>query len=409
MPAMNRPSINRPRCISLFSGAGGLDIGFERAGFSTVSLCELEPQFAETLRQNQGWLHSDGHRYFADAAIIQNDIREVAAEQLTHGETIDCVLGGPPCQAFSSSGKQKSVLDSRGTLVSQFVRIVDEVRPRSFLFENVRGIVTARDQTGRPGGVIRKIISDFEELGYSCRAGLLNAAGYGAFQRRVRCFIIGVKHGVAPEFPETTHVAPTAKGRGLFELPWRTLREFLAESADTDERSYVFPSAALRPQLAELPNGTGLKSRGVAEPTRPGGHWGYRQGTFIADLELPARTVTGSASQDWVRWNGVLRRLTLLEVQRLQGFPDDWSFAGTKADIFRQVGNAVPSLFGELLAQTLLSHLSANRRTKPVKLDFPIEFEKYINYTITDHRRNESARKAHLPFVSQEARASERE
>ena len=109
---MSASPINGSRCISLFSGAGGLDIGFERAGFSTVSLCELEPQFAETLRQNQGWPHSDGHRYFADATILQNDIREVSAEQLMHGETIDCVLGGPPCQAFSSSGKQKSVLEA---------------------------------------------------------------------------------------------------------------------------------------------------------------------------------------------------------------------------------------------------------------------------------------------------------
>ena len=180
---MSPSTLNGSRCISLFSGAGGLDIGFERAGFSTVSLCELELQFAETLRQNQGWLHCDGHSYFVDAAILQNDIREVTAKQLTRGETVDCLLGGPPCQAFSSSGKQKSVLDPRGSLVSQFVRMVEEVRPRSFLFENVRGIVTARDQTGRPGGVIRKIISDFEELGYSCRAGLLNAADYGAFQR----------------------------------------------------------------------------------------------------------------------------------------------------------------------------------------------------------------------------------
>ena len=87
---MNPSTINGSLCISLFSGAGGLDIGFERAGFSTVSMCELEPQFAETLRQNQGWPHSDGHRYFADATILQNDIREVHAKQLTHGESIDC-------------------------------------------------------------------------------------------------------------------------------------------------------------------------------------------------------------------------------------------------------------------------------------------------------------------------------
>ena len=389
----------RLRCISLFSGAGGLDIGFERAGFETVSVCELEPQCAQTLRQNQGWQHSDGRVYFPEATIVQADIRDLAAKQLTHGERIDCVLGGPPCQAFSSSGKQKSVLDPRGTLVSQFVRLVDEVRPRAFLFENVRGIVTARDETGCPGGVIRKIISDFETLGYSCRAGLLNAADYGAFQRRVRCFIVGVQNGTAPQFPAETHVAQTQSARGLFESAWRTLREFLSEWADKEESNFVFPTPALAVQLADLPNGTGLKSRGVAEPTRPGGHWGYRQGTFIADLDLPARTVTGSGSQDWVRWDGVLRRLTLVEVQRLQGFPDDWLFAGTKAEVFKQVGNAVPSIFGELLARTIQSHLHKEVKSPPVRLGFPPEFEKYINYTISDHRRNESARKVHLPFI----------
>ena len=387
------------RCISLFSGAGGLDIGFERTGFETVSLCELEPQFALTLRQNQGWRHSDGRTYFPSATILQADIRNTTAQQLTQGEQIDCVLGGPPCQAFSSSGKQKSVLDPRGTLVSQFVRLVGEIRPRAFLFENVRGIVTARDVTGQPGGVIRKMLNDFESLGYSCRAGLLNAADYGAFQRRVRCFVIGVQNGVAPHFPAETHVAQTPSARGLFDTPWRTLREFLNEYSDTDESNFVFPTPALASQLADLPDGTGLKSRGVAEPTRPGGHWGYRQGTFIADLNLPARTVTGSASQDWVRWDGVLRRLTLVEVKRLQGFPDDWSFAGTKAEIFKQVGNAVPTIFGELLANTIQSYLREDTHSPPVRIGFPSEFEKYINYTISDHRRNQSARKVHLPFA----------
>jgi len=385
------------KAVSVFSGAGGLDIGLERAGFDTLGLCELVPSYAETLRRNSGVLLGDGHRYFTHANIIQADIRSLSGHDLAAGVPIDCLVGGPPCQAFSSSGKQLSVLDARGSLVADFIRMVGEIRPASFIFENVRGIVTARDQTGKAGGVIRQVYAALEALGYSCRAGLLNAADYSAFQRRVRCFIIGVRSGTAPEFPTPSHAEGDAPQ--LFAQQWNTLGEFLAHNADPDPNNYVYPTAALAAELALLGAGNGLKSRGAAEPTRPGGHWGYRQGTFIADKSLPARTVTGSSSQDWVRWEGRLRRLTLLEVKRLQGFPDDWVLCGNKADAFKQIGNAVPTVFGQVLGETLLGHLKTADDDKPAKtLPFPKRFEGYIAYTERDHARNASARKVHLQF-----------
>jgi DNA (cytosine-5)-methyltransferase 1 len=385
------------KAVSLFSGAGGLDIGLERAGFETLALCEVEPKYAETLRQNKGVLLNDGRRYFERANIIQADIRSLSGADLAAGVPVDCLVGGPPCQAFSSSGKQLSVLDPRGSLVADFIRMVQEIRPASFIFENVRGIVTARDHTGQAGGVIRQVYAALESLGYSCRAGLLNAADYGAFQRRVRCFIIGVRSGTAPEFPQPTH----AQGElpQLFAQKWNTLGDFLAHSADPDPANYVFPSPALAAELAGLMEGTGLKSPGTAEPTRPGGHWGYRQGTFIADKSLPARTVTGSSSQDWVRWDGKLRRLTLLEVKRLQGFPDEWVLCGNKADAFKQIGNAVPTVFGQVLGEVLSEYLKTVDGQKPARpLPFPKRFEGYIAYTERDHARNASARKIHLQF-----------
>ena len=388
--------------ISLFSGAGGLDIGLERAGFKTLALCEVEAKYADTLRQNSGAPRSDGRAYFADAKILQADIRDVSAMDLAAGAGVDCLVGGPPCQSFSSSGKQLGLLDPRGSLVAEFVRMVGEVRPRSFIFENVRGIVTARDASGKAGGVVRQIYAALEALGYSCRAGLLNAADYGAFQRRVRCFIVGVRAGEAPAFPQATHEQAAAM-HSLFARPWRTLGEFLETHADPDRQNYVFPSAALGGQLAALPDGAGLKSRGVAEPTRPGGHWGYRQGTFIADKSLPARTVTGSSSQDWVRWRGEIRRLTLLEVRRLQGFPDDWTLCGNQSDKFKQVGNAVPTLFGQVLGEGLREYLRKTDKRPDVKrVPFPKQFEGYIAYTERDHARNSSARKSHLRFERQD-------
>ena len=385
--------------VSLFSGAGGLDIGLERAGFEAVSLCEIESVFCNTLLANQGWPHNDGQKYLSHAKIVNADIRDVRAADLSLGKRIDLVVGGPPCQAFSSSGKQLSVLDPRGALVSDFCRIVGELKPRMFLFENVRGVVTARDKNGEPGGVIVALIRVLEELGYSCRAALLNSADYGSSQRRVRCFIIGSCRGKSPAFPEPT----CQKDGGLFSEPWKPLREFLEQHADQNPAEFTFPTEQLAQQLADIPCGSGLKSQGKAEATRPGGHWGYRQGTFIADLDLPARTVTGSSSQDWIRWNGILRRLTLNEIKALQGFPDDWAVEGTKAQQYKQVGNAVPAVFGEALGRTILQHLKNFPKGKPVLISIPECFKSYIDYTKRDHARNSASRTVHRQFRKSDA------
>ncbi|MCI5130380.1 MAG: DNA cytosine methyltransferase [Candidatus Electrothrix sp. EH2] len=386
--------MKQPNYISLFSGAGGLDIGLERAGFKAVSFCEIESVFCETLRENQQFRHEDGIDYFAGATIHNVDICEVAGSALTSGEEIDLVVGGPPCQSFSSAGRQLSVLDNRGGLVHEFLRIINELRPKMFLFENVRGLITARDASGEPGGVICDLIEQFHEIGYSCRASLLNAADYGAYQRRVRCFLLASRQGRTPLFPKPTH----QKNENLFSQKWRSLGEFLSKFADRNQANYTFPTEELGRQLVNIPDGSGLKSKGKAEPTRPNGHWGYRQGTFIADQTLPARTVTGSASQDWIRHNGVLRRLTLQEVMLLQGFPEDWRIIGTKTQKYKQVGNAVPAVFGELLGAVMRKHLADYPTEPPERIELPKSFRGYIEYTKKDHARNAGSRSVHRRF-----------
>jgi DNA (cytosine-5)-methyltransferase 1 len=378
----------KPHYVSLFSGAGGLDIGLERAGLQSISLCEIEKVFCRTLENNQGWQHSDSQSYLEKAKILNSDIRDVSHKDLFSGGDLDLVVGGPPCQAFSSSGKQLSVLDPRGALVSEFYRIVDALKPKMFLFENVRGLVTARDKSGEPGGVITELIRILEEIGYSCRTGLLNSADYGSHQRRVRCFILGSRTGESPHFPEPEF----QKGAGLFWNNWKSLHDFLSIYADRNEANFTYPSPDLLAQLKDISEGSGIKSPGKAENTRPGGHWGYRQGTFIADLSLPARTVMGSASQDWIRWNGVLRRLTFNEVKLLQGFPEDWIVQGTKAQQYKQVGNAVPTVFGEAIGKIIISHLENFPSTKPIHIGIPESFKEYMEYTKKDHSRNKESR-----------------
>jgi DNA (cytosine-5)-methyltransferase 1 len=388
--------MKRGNYISLFTGAGGLDIGLERSGLEPLSLCEIDPIFCDTLQTNAGIKKADGKAYLDSARIVNGDIRDLSGSELSGGKEVDLVVGGPSCQSFSSAGNQRSVLDTRGELIHEFYRIINEISPKVFLFENVRGIVTARDKEGKPGGVIKEYVQSFENLGYSTRAALLNSADYGAYQRRVRCFILGTKYGEAPHFPDPTH----QKKKSIFHQEWNSLEDFLIENGDMQEDNYVFPTAELYEKLKDIPNGSGLKSNGKAEKTRPGGHWGYRQGTFIADLNLPARTVTGSSSQDWVRWKGNLRRLTLNEIKLLQGFPIDWEVKGTKAQVFKQIGNAVPTIFGELIGNTIIDFLSSSISSPPKFLGLPKSFKGYIDYTIKDHERNKDSREIHKHFGS---------
>jgi DNA (cytosine-5)-methyltransferase 1 len=304
------------------------------------------------------------------------------------------LAGGPPCQPFSSSGNQLSVLDHRGRLFEHFVRLADELKPRTILFENVRGLVTARGPKGEPGEVLQLVRSAFESIGYATRFALLNAADFGLPQRRVRLFMLASRDLPLPEFPAPTHARAAEPSLFSRLKPWRGLGEFLAGRQPPELDEIVRPSAALGRLLRDVPDGSGMKSPGRKEATRPGGHWGYKQGTFIADPNLPARTVTAASTQDWVRAaDGLLRRLTLRECAALQGFPDAWEFVGSRSSQFRQVGNAVPSLLGEVLGHALRQVLAQDLPAqKPVSAPFPDSMEAAIRYTHRDHERNRDSR-----------------
>ena len=388
--------------ISLFTGAGGLDLGLEQAGFHTLSAVECDPEAVATLCLNQRNRlpiagGEDGH-YFSQTAVVAKPIEDIEGRDLRpqwagSGWSPDLLVGGPPCQPFSSSGAMRSVSDPRGKLFEHFVRLAGELKPRFVLFENVRGLVTARGPRGEPGEVLYLVKEGFERVGYATRFALLNAADYGCPQRRVRCFMIGSRCGPLPEFPDPTH-----DGRPGLDLfgglsPWVSVAEFMAGRPAPDADDVVRPSEVLAARLAALKDGTGLRSAGARESTRPGGHWGYRQGTFIADQALPARTVTASASQDWVRLpDGSLRRLTWSECAGLQGFPDGWQFVGGKASKYRQIGNAVPTRFGEVIGRELLQTLDARAVGAVQSAPLPRGIEVAIAYTKKEQARNGSSR-----------------
>jgi DNA (cytosine-5)-methyltransferase 1 len=398
------------KAVSLFTGAGGLDIGIERAGFATVSAVEFEERFVETLRMNQKLKHpvdgKRGHYHLDGTNIFHADVRDISASDLwTEDGPPDLLVGGPPCQSFSSAGKMGSISDPRGQLVYEFLRLARDLRPRAILFENVRGLVTARGPRGEPGEVLDHVLDELASIGFSCSVGLLNAADFGAPQRRVRCFIVGLRGSRSPALPASTHARQATKQlQTKLSLegtvaPWVTLGDFLREHADLASDKWVRPTPAMERQLRAIPDGRGLKSAGVAEATRPGGHWGYKQGGFIADQTLPARTVTGSTSQDWIRLSdGSLRRLTLNEVAGLQGFPPDWYLAGSKAQQFKQVGNAVPTIFGQVLGLTLANclrnHGPETTSIQVVRAKLPENIMGAIAYTKREEQRNGASRAA---------------
>jgi DNA (cytosine-5)-methyltransferase 1 len=295
-----------------------------------------------------------------------------------------------------------SVNDPRGRLFEHFVRLAEGLKPKLILFENVRGLVTSRGPKGEPGEVLSMVKEAFERIGYATTFALLNAADYGCPQRRVRCFMMATRCTTLPELPEPTHSEYPEGGLFGIKLPWVTLGELLATQPPPPPEEIVRPSPSLEAQLKNVPSGSGLKSAGAREATRPGGHWGYRQGTFIADLQQPARTITASASQDWIRLpDDSLRRLTLRECAGLQGFPVEWQLAGPIASKFRQVGNAVPTIFGRILGQALIEALECGLRTRPHSATFPQDFQLAITYTRREQARNGESRRSAREKVSQ--------
>lgn len=390
--------------ISLFAGAGGLDLGFEDAGWNCLYGSDIDPAAVQTLRINQ---RAGGTGRLGQALFEQADIADVSGSTLLarigrrRGD-VAAIVGGPPCQSWSSAGHQRGFEDPRGRLFQDYVRIASEVDARWLVFENVRGLLTARGPDGVPGSALEHIRETLLQAGFQTEVELLNAADYGAPQRRVRLFMIGYRKGDRPPFPDATH----ARQPHLFDgnvRPWVPLATALAELAPPEAQEVFLPNAALRAQLEQLIPGSGVKSPGKAESTRPGGHWGYKQGAFLADVALPARTVTASAQQDWIRdpTHG-LRRLTPRECAAIQTFPRDWEFCGRRADQYRLIGNAVPPRLAQALAASLRGHVeqaataadpAESHQLNPLRP----HLVSAIRYTIRDEARNGESRRAAAP------------
>ncbi len=393
--------------ISLFSGGGGLDIGFELAGWDCLYASDIDKFSVETLKENKG--KNLGKYVALESAVIEaTDVRDVSGAQILKkigrkkGQ-VPLLVGGPPCQSWSSAGRQLGFEDPRGQLFKDYVRIAVETGVRWIVFENVRGLLTARGEDGKPGSALEHIRRILFDAGFQTEVELLNAADYGIPQRRVRLVLIGYRAGDKPAFPSPTHAKHQSKDASKLS-PWISLGECLSTVGPLAPDELIYPNDKLAEQLRPLSPGSGVKSPGKKETTRPGGHWGYKQGAFVADLENAARTVTASAQQDWIKDETYgLRRLAPRECAAIQTFPPNWTFAGKKADHYRQIGNAVPPLLAYSIAMNLKKHIvkfieapigkRAHKELSPLKEGLISA----VRYTMKEESRNGVSRRLAMP------------
>ena len=349
----------KPTLIDFFAGAGGLSLGFTRAGFDVKIAVDNCAVAVETHRRNLG-----------DHA---RDIDMGAADLAFPSATV--VAGGPPCQGFSSAGLRKRG-DDRNTLVGRFAHLVARLRPAMFVFENVEGFFTAED-----GSRVIELLEPLIETGYRIHLRKINAANFGVPQHRKRVIAIGAL-GWDPQFPEPTHAAYGAPGARLagFRLPLTpTLGEALAglpsasrAAPGQPEDHYFVPlqgldlerAQALRPgqTMRDLPEVYWHDSyrrrafRRVKDGTPTERRGGAPAGLRRLRSQEPSKAVTGAARNEFVHPTED-RCLTVRECARLQTFPDDFRFFGNASERMQLIGNAVPPLLASRIAEVVRESL----------------------------------------------------
>ncbi len=387
------------RVISLFSGAMGLDLGLERTGrFEIAAAVEKEKSFCDTIRAN----HSAGRLPKAlkvfEVDISKLDPFEVLEEcGLKPGE-LDVLVGGPPCQSFSTAGKRAAVQDPRGTLLWDFLRFVDAMQPRFFVMENVRGLLSAAlrhrplaerpEKGGMPlehdemaGSVVRLFADDLQRIAggpYHMDCFEVNAVNYGAPQLRERAIFIGNRYNGEFDFPNPTHGQTAAAVVDLFTTetrlqPWKTLGDAIRHLNDPGDVIMDF-SPRKKSFLERVPPGSNWRSlpkevqqesMGKAWVAKGGRSGWWRRLSY--DLPCPTLVTMPNHASTSLCHPSEVRALSLREYAAVQEFPEDWVICGTPAQQYAQVGNAVPVRLGEVAGQVIAEGLDrlAAREWKP--------------------------------------------
>lgn len=394
---------NSYKVVSLFSGAGGMDLGFINAGFEVVWANDFFKEATDTYKLNIG-----DH-------VVHGDITQIESSEIP--DNPDIIIGGFPCQGFSVANTKRSIEDKRNFLYKEMLRVIRDKKPKFFIAENVKGILSLEK-----GKVFQMIKSDFENLGYKVDYKLLNAAEYGVPQTRERVIIMGNRVGLENIFPEKTHYINNPI-EGL--EPAKTVEETIGFLSDvrisqfpikfnnkviynhnaatnvSDKfwaRKYEVNQADICDYLKEWRDKSGWTTKKVDEHfgyAHTAGHWfrkdnksgsipkpddwwelkkilkfddkydkevttlvekeiKYEQSLRITNWERPSDTITATSPEIHVN---KMRRLSVRECAMIQTFPDDFVFTGSLNRMYTQVGNAVPVLLAEKIAEKVMEQL----------------------------------------------------
>ena len=306
--------------------------------------------------------------------VLGGDIREIDPQKLLDMTNLKVgepflICGGPPCQPFSTAGKRLGINDPRGSLFMDFIRMIDYIRPRFFVMENVKGIMSAplkhvpneerddNDPEQKLGTVLDVILSEFRKLGYKTVYGLLDAVNYGAPQFRERFVLIGSRDHEDIFLPIPTHFQKHQNP----EYRWRTIGDAIRDLEDAEGDCASF-SVERRKYLQMVPEGGNWRSLPAdVIPVAMGGAYesgGGKVGFYRRlSYSQPSPTVVTSPVQKATMMCHPVkdRPLSVMEYARIQQFPDDWKFIGTTAAKYRQIGNAVPVGLGEAIGKTLIA------------------------------------------------------
>lgn len=350
--------------ISLFSGAGGLDVGVERAGYRTLAAVEWDDDAADTMEKNapthfpelREVMRADLYPLATGGpgGVSTRDILRAAG--LGARERPDLLIGGPPCVAFSKSGFwldwKRDGADPAASLLQAYTRVLAESRPRHFILENVYAL-TFRNRASRPA--YERLLSEIGASGYQCRAGVLNAADHGVPQARPRLFIVGARKGEAlPELPEPTHHGQWERRRTKGgPLPHVSTGEALAGLTTEPEREEVV-RGRWGHLLPEIPPGENyLHLTAERGHPRPVFEWRSRYWSFLLKLDpdRPAPTIQAQPGPNVGPFHWEDRRLRVPELRRLFTFPDSYAFVGRRTSVQAQIGNSVPPLLAQRVAE----------------------------------------------------------
>ena len=375
--------------LSFFSGALGLDQGLERAGLDVLLVSEIDKACRETIAENRPETALIGDIDLYSAA----EIRKSAG--LSADEEIHLMIGGPPCQAFSTAGKRQGFQDSRGNVFLTFIDRIIELEPRYAVIENVRGLLSAplehrmheRRGFGFPpltpdeqkGGALHHILERLRNAGYGVSFNLYNAANFGVPQVRERVVIVCSRDGTKAPYLTPTH----CENGGFGLAKWVTVRDVFKGLLKTGHTHVKFPEKRLRfyrmlkdgQYWKHLP--TELQKEALGASFFAGGGktgffrriaWDKPSPTLVTHPAMPATDLC-HPDED--------RPLSIQEYKRIQQFPDSFNLAGTLIDQYRQVGNAVPVGLGEAIGRLIVSLLQKKRPTSPSGFS-------YSRYAATD-------------------------